>query len=96
MDGIGLSMGWVGSGLGLTCNWLHQIGWTENGPGPTEQLGQARQRGSSFERVGASRVILGLNSQAQQHFKTQNNYLKKKSKTIFLKKIPKKSSQNPN
>ena len=84
MDGIGLSMGWVGSATDSI-----ELGERKMDPRLTEHLGQAQQSGSSFEWVGASRVISSLNSQAQQHFKTQNNFLKKKSKTIFLKKSQK-------
>ena len=84
MDGIRLSTGWVGSATNLI-----ELGERKMDPRLTEHLGQAQQSGSSFEWVGASRVISGLNSQAQQHFKTQNNFLKKKSKTIFLKKSQK-------
>ena len=111
MDGIGLSMGWVGSSLGLTCNQLDRTGWTENGLAADRTF-----RSSSTEGVivWAGRSQLGdfgsqfsstttfQNPKQFSQENIQNNLLKRKSQKNLLKiqtKNPRsmrlKQSQNP-
>ena len=76
---LGLSLGWVESGLVLTRNRLDWIGWMENGPVADRSSGRTRWHGSSVERVG-SIGLFRVWIEAQDEDRNKNPKNKKKSK----------------